>query len=80
MTGLGQPLPTPLTRSTAEILTPLLRLIGSAPPSPNPSLLAPPTLTEAERLPADRLLQLTAALIDAKFVRGATGLSTPRHL
>jgi len=75
--GLGQPLPTPLTRSTAEILTPLLRLIGSAPPSPNPSLLAPPTLTEAERLPADRLLQLTAALIDAKFGAAEPSLLAP---
>jgi hypothetical protein len=65
--GLGKPLPTPLTRSTYEILTPVWRLLGSAPPPPSPALAQPPTLTEADRLPEARLLELTARLIETKF-------------
>ena len=65
--GLGKPLPPPLTRSTVEILTPLLRLVGSAPPAVDASLRQPPQLDEESRLPAERLVELTAALIESKF-------------
>ena len=75
--GLGKPLPTPLTRSTVEILTPLLRLIGSAPPAVDVSLRRPPQLDEDSRLPADRLLELTAALIESKFGTENSALLAP---
>ena len=76
--GLGKPLPTPLTRSTGEILTPLLRLVGSAPPAASASVLAPPHIGESSRLPAARLLKQTAALIDARFGVDDPSLLAPR--
>jgi len=65
--GLGRPLPPPVTRSTAELLTPFLRLLGSAPPAPSIALTTLPRLSESDRLSSDQLLGLTAALIESKF-------------
>ena len=75
--ALGQPLPTPLTRSTAEVLAPVLRLVGAAPPTPSAALLATPKLEAAARLPDERLLELTAGLIDANFGTDDSSLLAP---
>lgn len=75
--GLGKPLPAPLTRSTAEILTPLLRLVGSAPPAASASARKPPELGESSRLPPERLLELTAALIASNFGTAEPALLAP---
>jgi len=75
--GLGKPLPAALTRSTAEILTPLLRVVGSVPPAASASMLRPPKLDASSRLPDDRLIELTAALIDSKFGTEAPALLAP---
>lgn len=98
--GLGKPLPTPLTRSTGEVLAPMLRLLGSAPPAASASVLRPPEVAgssvlppptakpptakpptakppTASVLPPDRLLQLTAALIGAKFGTEEPSLLAP---
>jgi hypothetical protein len=37
--GLGVGLPSPVTRTTGEIIAPLMRLVGKAPPAPDPSLM-----------------------------------------
>lgn len=62
--GLGYPLPTPLTRSTGELIAPLLRAVGIAPP-PDEELLRVPTPFKA--LPEDQLLQLVTQLLEANF-------------
>ena len=63
--GLGYPLPTPLTRTSAQVLSPILSLLGSS-----PAKEAVPAMTEidaADALPEARLLQLTSDLIASGF-------------
>lgn len=66
--GLGYPLPTPLTRPTGVLLAPILRPFGLALPTAEDDAAKPrPTATEAERLPEERLLELTASMLAADF-------------
>jgi len=62
--GLGYPLPIFLTRSTGEILGPLLQLLGTPARTP---LLPMLEIDAAAALPEERLLALTSALILGNF-------------
>ena len=63
--GIGFPLPSPLTRSTGHVLSPILSLFG---PSPMSTAAAEMTeIDEAHALPEERLLRLTADLIAGGF-------------
>lgn len=66
--AIGSPLPSPLTRTTGELLAPLMRLVGVAPPKPDPSLLQVPKLSAlGGALPEGELLRLTQQLLDSNF-------------
>jgi len=61
--GLGYPLPTPLTRTTGQVLSPVLKFFGS----PAPTTPAMTEIDEADALPQEVLLQLTSDLIGSGF-------------
>jgi len=63
--GIGYPLPTFLTRTTGEIISPLLRAIGFAPSPPDKALLCVPKPNKL--LPEMELLNLTTQLLEKKF-------------
>lgn len=63
--GLGYPLPVFLTRTTGEVLSPLLRAVGMAPPPPEEGLLRVPQPSTV--LPADELMRLTNQLLQSNF-------------
>jgi len=63
--GIGYPLPTFLTRTTGEIVSPLLRAIGIAPPPPDKELLRIPKPSKA--LPEADLMRLTTQLLEKNF-------------
>lgn len=65
--GLGYPLPTLLTRSTGEVIAPLLRGVGIAPPPPSQSLLTPPSISRNDALSDEELKRLTTQLLISNF-------------
>lgn len=66
--GLGYPLPTPLTRTSGEILRPVLRAVGAAPPAEaSTSVQASLSLSDDDRLPEPQLLELASELIASGF-------------
>ena len=64
--GLGYPLPTPLTRTSAQVLSPILSLLGSS-----PAKEVAPAMTEiddqADALPEALLMQLTSDFVASGF-------------
>jgi hypothetical protein len=62
--GLGYPLPKPLTRSTGDVLAPILQLMGQESRKPAGPM---PEIAAAAALPEERLLQLTSEIILSNF-------------